>query len=56
MLSVIYAECHLPALNSECRYAGCRGAIILSKYIDDRGLDLSNLIPLLFKKLLKLIS
>ncbi len=31
MLSVIYAECHLQALNAlyhyaECRYAECRGA------------------------------
>jgi hypothetical protein len=26
MLSVIYAECHLQALNAECGYAECRYA------------------------------
>ncbi len=27
MLSVTYAECHIKALYSECRYAECRGAL-----------------------------
>ncbi len=26
-LSVAYGECHISAVYTECRYAGCRGAI-----------------------------
>ncbi len=45
MHSVIYAECHVQALNAECRYtefhcAECRGAVITTKSQNKKVLGL----------------